>query len=102
MNESKLGAEREQMGIMKKGLGFSGGKRGGSNIRTGNHGTSANSSSHAESSRRLNELTAGASLFQHITTCIEKDDFLRRRRLGPCRTLKGLPLKPGRTGGIKK
>ncbi len=29
------------------------------------------------------------------------DDLLRRRRLGPCRNLKGWPLKPGRTGGIK-
>ncbi len=48
----------------------------------GNQGTSANGSSHAEPSWRLNELTGGA-------VTIEKDDFLRRRRLRPCRTLKG-------------
>ncbi len=43
----------------------------------------------------LNELTEGAvtvgvgSLFEIFKTRIEEDDFLRRRRLGPCRTLKG-------------
>ncbi len=53
------------------------------------------------------ELTEGAGtkkvgcLFQNFTTRIEKVNFLRRRRLGPCRALKGRPLKPGRTGGIK-
>ncbi len=73
------------------------------NRRTENHGTPANSSSHAESIWRLKELTEGVgSLFQYFATRIEKDNFLRRRRLEPCRTLKGWPLKPGRTGGIKK
>ncbi len=53
--------------------------------RPGNQGTSANSSSHDESRWRLKELTEGAgtmgvgSLFQHLTTRIEEDDFLRRR-----------------------
>ncbi len=61
----------------------------------GNNGIFVSSSSHAESSRRLNAITEGAitievgSLFQYFTTCIEKDDFLPRRRLGPCRTLEG-------------
>ncbi len=32
----------------------------------------------------------------------ENDVFLLRRLLGPCRTLKGWTLKPGRTDGIKK
>ncbi len=65
----------------------------------GNHGTSANSTPDAESSWRLNELTEGAvtigvgSLFQYLTTRIEKHDFLRKRRLGSCKTLKGRPLK---------
>ncbi len=78
------------------------------NKRTGNYGTSANSSSHAKSSWRLKEVTEGlvtvevGSLFQYFTTSVEKDDFLRRRRLWPCRTLKGWPPKPGRTRGIKK
>ncbi len=61
----------------------------------GNHGTSANSSSYAESRWRLKKLTEGAitievgSLFQNFANRIEKDDFLRRHRLGPCRTLNG-------------
>ncbi len=29
------------------------------------------------------------SLFQYFTTLVEKDDFLPRRLLGPCRTLAG-------------
>ncbi len=80
----------------------------GSDRSMGNQGTSASSSSRAESSWCLNEMTEGAitievgSLFQYFTTRFEKDDFLRRRRLGPCRALKGCPLKPGRTAGIKK
>ncbi len=47
-----------------------------------NHGASANSYSHAESSWHLNEFTEGAvaievgSLFQYFTTRIEKDDRL--------------------------
>ncbi len=51
----------------------------------GNHGTSANSSSNAESSWCLNEMTEGAvtievgSLFQYFTTRSKKDDFLPRR-----------------------
>ncbi len=73
-----------------------------------NNRTSASSSPHAESSWRLKEFAEGAvtigmvSLFQYFTTRVEKDAFLRRRRLGPCRTFRGWPLKPGRTGGIKK
>ncbi len=65
----------------------------------GNHGTSANSTPDAESSWRLNELTEGTvtigvgSLFQYLTTRIEKEDVLRKRRLGPCKTLIGRPLK---------
>ncbi len=49
--------------------------------RTGNQGTSANSSSHDESSWRLKEFMEGVatmgvgSLFQHFTTRIEEDDF---------------------------
>ncbi len=31
-------------------------------------------------------------LFQNLTTSSEKDVFLRRRCLGPCKTLKGCPL----------
>ncbi len=75
---------------------------------TGNRGTSACSSYHAKSSWRLKELTEGAvtivagSLFQYFTTRIEKDCFLRRRRLGPCSMSKGLPLNPGCSDGIKK
>ncbi len=74
----------------------------------GNRGTSANKSSHVESRWCLSELTEGAvtievvSLFQDFTTRIEKDNFRGKRRLGPCVTLKGWPLKPGRTSGIKK
>ncbi len=41
-------------------------------------------------------------LFQYLTARIEKDDFLRRRRLGPCGTLQGRPLIPGRTDDVKK
>ncbi len=61
----------------------------GGHRRTGNHGTSASNSSYAESSWRLKELTEEAvtigvgSLFQHFTTCVEKDDFIRRRRQVP-------------------
>ncbi len=29
------------------------------------------------------------SLFQYFTTRVEKDDFLRKRRLGPCSVLAG-------------
>ncbi len=48
-----------------------------------NHGMSANISSHAESSWRLNELTNGPVTIEvGNLTRIEKDDFLRRRRLG--------------------
>ncbi len=60
----------------------------------GNNEASANSSSHEESSWRLKEFTEGLltkgvwSMFQYFTTRFEKDDFVRRRRLGPCRTLK--------------
>ncbi len=63
--------------------------------RTVDHATSTNSSSHAESSWCFKELTEGAvtigvgSLFQYITTRIEKGDFLQRLRLGPYRSLKG-------------
>ncbi len=59
-------------------LGVGGGKI----RRTGNHGTSANRSSHAELSWRLKELTKGVvttgvgSLFQYFTSLIEKEDFL--------------------------
>ncbi len=59
----------------------------GRNRRTGNHETSSTSSSHAESSWRLAELTEGlvriamGSLFPYSTIGNEKDDFLRRRRL---------------------
>ncbi len=31
----------------------------------------------------------GGDPVQYFTARIEKDDFLRRRRLGPCNTLKG-------------
>ncbi len=75
-------------------------------VERGNYGTSAKSSSHAESSCRLKEFTEGAVTIgvrsQYSTMRIEKGYFLRRCRLGSCRTLKGWPLKPGRTGGIKK
>ncbi len=56
--------------------------------RTGSYGTLANSSSHTESSWHLKGFTEGAvtigvgSLFQYFTTRVEKDDFLRRCRLG--------------------
>ncbi len=59
----------------------------GGNRRTGSNGTSANSSSHAESSWRLKEFTEGVgSLFQYFTARVEKGDSLRMRRLGLCRT----------------
>ncbi len=64
-------------------------------MERGNYGTSVSSSSHAESSRRLKEFTEGVvtigvgSLFRYFTTLVEKDGFLRRRRLEPGRTLKG-------------
>ncbi len=51
----------------------------------GNHGISAKTFLHTESSWRLNELTEGAvtievgSLFHNFTTRIEKDNFLRRQ-----------------------
>ncbi len=54
----------------------------------GHHGTSADSSSHAESGLHLKELTEGTvridagNLFQYFMTRIEKDNFLRRRRQG--------------------
>ncbi len=76
------------------------------NRRTGNYETSANSSSHGESSWRLKELTEWlltrwvGSMFQYFTTRFEKDDFVRRRRLGHCSTLKEWPIKPGCSGGI--
>ncbi len=76
------------------------------NRRTGNFETSANSSSREESSWRLKEFTEGlhsngvGSMFQHFTTRFEKDDFVRRGRLGPCRTLKEWSIKPGCSGGI--
>ncbi len=54
----------------------------------GNHGASVNKSSHAESSWHLNELTDGAVTIE-AGSLFEKDDFLRRRRLGPSNTLKG-------------
>ncbi len=60
----------------------------------GHYGTSANSLSYAESSWRWKEFTEGAvtkgvgSQFLHFTTRVEKDEFLRRRQLGPCRTMK--------------
>ncbi len=50
---------------------------------------------HAKSSWRLSVLTEGpltievGTLFQYFTTRIEKGEFLRRHRNGPCRTLKG-------------
>ncbi len=80
---------------------------GGGVRRIGNYRISANISSHAELSWRLNQLTEGAFTIlkwevQYFITRIERDNFLRRRRLGLCRTLKGWPLTPGRTGGIKK
>ncbi len=74
-------------------IGGGEGRRG--NRRTGNYGTLACSSSHVKLSWYLKEFTKGAvtigvgSLFQYFTTRVEKDDFLRRRRLGPCKTLKG-------------
>ncbi len=54
----------------------------------GNHGTSTNCSLYAKLSFFLKALTELAvtkgvvSLFQYFTTGIEKDDFLRRCRLG--------------------
>ncbi len=62
-----------------KGECVSGGWEGGGDIGMGNHGTSANSSPHAESSWRLNGLMEGTekkvgSLFQHFTTCSKKVD----------------------------
>ncbi len=80
------------MGIMSKGIVQLG--RGG-NRRMAHYGTSANSSSHADSSWRLKELTEGTvtigvgSLFQYFTTRVKKDEFLQRHRLGPYRNLKG-------------
>ncbi len=40
------------------------------------------------------EIIAG-SLFQGLTTCIKKDDFLRRHQSEPFKTLNGWLLKPG-------
>ncbi len=57
---------------------------------TGNLGTYENISSKAEFYYRLDGLTEGAvtievgSLFQNLMTCIKKDIFLQRPRLGPC------------------
>ncbi len=68
---------------------------GGGGGKTRNHGTSANSCFHVESSGRLKEFMEGAdikgvgSLFQYLTTRIVKEDFLRRHRLGICRNFKG-------------
>ncbi len=65
------------------------------NRRAGNYGISVNIYSHGESSWGLKEFTEGAvtigagSIFHFFKTPVEKDDFLRRRRQGPCRTLKG-------------
>ncbi len=84
MNNSEFGVGLAQMGIMVKVSALLGVGMGG-NRRTGNYGTSANSSSHAESSWHLREFTEGVvtigvgSLFQYFTTRVEKDDFLRRR-----------------------
>ncbi len=78
------------MGIMLKGIAKGG------NIRMGNHGTSANNPCRTESSWRLKELTEGVvtlsvgNLFQYFTTRVEKDDFLRRRRLGLYQTVSSL------------
>ncbi len=74
---------------------------------SGNYGTYANIFNHTEYSWRLNGWTEGTvtlevgSLFQNLTTHFEKDDFLRRHRLGACRTLKKEYLNSGRTGEIK-
>ncbi len=80
------------MGIMLKGVSVIGSGEGGDR-RAGNHGTLANSSSHAESSWRLKKFTKGrlhrkGSVFQYFTTRVEKGDFRQMRRLGPCRTFK--------------
>ncbi len=67
------------MGLRNWGLGG-----GGEDKRMGNHGTSADSSSHAQSSCRLNESTEGAvtikveSLFENFAVRVEKDDFLQK------------------------
>ncbi len=65
------------------------------NRRAGNYGISVNISSHGEFTEGAVTIGVGC-IFQYFTTPVEKDDFLRRRRLGPCRTLKG------RVCGIKK
>ncbi len=67
----------------------------------------ANSSSHTDWSWCVKELIIGVatigvrSLLRFFTTRIQMDDFIRRRRLRPCRTLKGWSPKPGSTSGIK-
>ncbi len=64
-------------------------------IGGGDRRTTANSFSDADSTWYLNESTEGTvtievgSLLVYFTTHIEKDDFLRKHRLGPCVTLKG-------------
>ncbi len=51
--------------------------------------------------KRLNELMKVAveiiagSLFQDLTTCIKKDDFLRRHQSEPFKISNGWQLKPG-------
>ncbi len=58
--------------------------------RSGNYGTSANSSSQAESGWCLKEFTEEVvsivvgRLLQYSNTRVEKDNFLRKRRLEPC------------------
>ncbi len=103
MNDSKFGFGLAKWRQYKSGL-RNWGWRGDENRSTGNHGTSENSSSHStlEGIDGRYSWNKSGSLFQYLTTRIEKDDFLRRHWLGPCRTLKGWPLKPGRTGVIYK
>ncbi len=54
---------------------------GGGYTRTGNHETSASSSSHAESSWRLEELTEGAVtiqlLFQYLRLALKRTTFFK-------------------------
>ncbi len=55
----------------------------------------------------LETLTEGAvttkagNLLKYFTTLTENADPLLRRRLAPCSTLKGCPLRPRRAGGRK-
>ncbi len=67
------------------------------------YGISTNSCSHAEWRWSLKGLAEGVVKKEWepvavFTARVENNDFLRRRWLGPYRTLKGWPLKPGRTG----